>query len=220
MVLGTNIAVLLDCSKSSRQCSLHSVAFLTYLLGQVLPGDIVLIPPTNDVIGPVGRQLRARLGLGHRRSCRFAGGASSMGWARLAGSGAAQPRLQPWAHPLHPGEVLSAEPLPVALAPSELGCRLPLRHGLCPSGSRLGSAASGCLASGGVRCFCRRRRRNNLRVSSSPSWASSVSSSYSRRACHAADCRPRQSAATPPTSADGISDCCSFHPTPPPPFLA
>ena len=30
LVLGTNIVVLLDCSKSSRQCSLPS--FLTYLL--------------------------------------------------------------------------------------------------------------------------------------------------------------------------------------------
>jgi hypothetical protein len=33
LVLGTNIAVLLDCSKSSRQCSLPS--FLTYLCDQV-----------------------------------------------------------------------------------------------------------------------------------------------------------------------------------------
>jgi hypothetical protein len=54
------------------------------------------------------------------------------------------------------------------------------------------------LASGGVRCFCRRRRRNNLHVASSPSWASSVSSSNSRRACHTADCRPR----SPPHAAD------------------
>ena len=46
LVLGTNIAVLLDCSKSSRQCSLPSL--LTYLLTYLAPHTVSrpLLPRT------------------------------------------------------------------------------------------------------------------------------------------------------------------------------
>ena len=78
------------------------------------------------------------------------------------------------------------------------------------AGAGLARRPAACLASGGLWCPCSRMRRNNSRVSSLPWWATSLSSSYSRRACHLADCRSRQFAATPPTLRDAIVDCYSF----------
>ena len=59
--------------------------------------------------------------------------------------GAAQPRLQPRAHFRHLGEVLLEEPVPAPLAPSELGSRLLLGHGLSArAGAGLARQPAGC----------------------------------------------------------------------------
>ena len=50
LVLGTNLAVLLDCSKSSRQCSLYYL--LTYLLGHgtgAYPRDNCIAPDIASI---------------------------------------------------------------------------------------------------------------------------------------------------------------------------
>ena len=82
LVLGTNIAVLLDCSKSSRQCSLPSL--LTYLLSSSCRGRGWGGTPR----GPCCHRLR------HARAERRYGGSWQEGGAR-----AASPPLQGLAPP-------------------------------------------------------------------------------------------------------------------------